>query len=826
MANQYLTIGSLSLLLSLSLPQISPLVPIAVHGQTSEDQIGEAIKLYQEGVALYEQSKFVEAIAAFKVALEKVRAIGERLGEQATLDYLGNTYAEIGQYNLAIETLGQALIIAQEREDREGEGRILTYIGSVYSRLSEYDKAEELYQQAAVIVKEIGDRGGESALLNNLAGLAVQRGQYSQVLDYYQQSLAISRELGDIDGEWRTLNNIALAYKFLGQYESALEYYEQSLATARQDGDRLGEGVIIDNIAGVYGELREHEKSLNYRLQALAIFRELGSKVKEATSLNNIATNYRLQGDYEKAIEFYQQALALNEGISSRETRAIIIDNMSSAYDHLGNHEKAKALSLEALAIFREVGNRRSEGIVLHNLGLRGFEQNNLEVAAKYLFAAVEVWESLRPGLTDANKVSLFETQADTYRLLQEVLLLQKKPEAALEVSERGRARAFAELLASRLNAQTEEPIELPKAPNLARIKEIAQQQQATLVEYSLNEDQVYIWVIQPEGKIDFRSAQLRGSDNNEKTNNLNQAVAETRSALFGSGSSTTKLKEFHQALIAPIADLLPQDPQEQVIFIPQGILYLIPFPALQDQAGKYLIEKHTILTAPSIQVLDLTRQQKERLEKTPKSEVLVVGNPQMPFFSFNRDNPPQPLAPLPGAEEEAIAIAKLFNTKVLTGKAAQEATVVPLMPEAKIIHLATHGLLDELEYLDLDIPGAIALAPSATEDGFLTSGEIFDLQLNAELVVLSACNTGRGDITGDGVVGLSRSFISAGVPSLVVSLWAVPDNPTMDLMTEFYRQMQEEPNKARALRQAMLRTMKLYPDPIDWAAFTLIGES
>ena len=825
MANQYLTIGSLSLLLSLSLPQISPLVPITASAQTSEDQIGEAIKLYQEGVALYEQSKFVEAIAVFKVALEKVRAIGEPLGEQATLDYLGNTYAEIGEYNLAIETLQQALVIAKERGDREGEGRILTYIGNVYSRLSEYEKAEDFYQQAATIIREIGDRKGESALFNNLAGLALKRGQYSQVLDYYQQSLAISRELGDIDGEWRTLNNIALAYKFLGQYESALEYYQESLAIARQDGDRLGEGVIIDNIAGVYGELRELEKSLAYRLQALAIFRELGSKVKEATSLNNIATNYRLQGDYEKAIEFYQQALALKEGIGSRETRAIIIDNMSSAYAQLSNYEKAEALSLEALAIFREVGNRRSEGIVLHNLGLRGLEQNNLEMAAKYLFAAVDVWESLRPGLTDANKVSLFETQADTYRLLQEVLLLQKKPEAALEVSERGRARAFAELLASRLNTQTEEPIELPRAPDLARIKKIAQQQQATLVEYSLNKDQVYIWVIQPEGKIDFRSAKLSNSDN-EETKNLNQEVTETRSALLSSGSPTTKLKELHQTLIAPIADLLPEDPQEQVIFIPQDTLYLIPFPALQDQAGQYLIEQHTIITAPSIQVLDLTRQQRERLERAPKSEVLVVGNPQMPFFSFSKDNPPQPLAPLPGAEEEAIAIAKLFDTEVLTGKAAKEATVVPLMPEAKIIHLATHGLLDELEYLDLDIPGAIALAPSATEDGFLTSGEIFDLQLNAELVVLSACNTGRGDITGDGVVGLSRSFISAGVPSLVVSLWAVPDNPTMDLMTEFYRQMQEEPNKARALRQAMLRTMKLYPDPIDWAAFTLIGES
>jgi CHAT domain-containing protein len=100
------------------------------------------------------------------------------------------------------------------------------------------------------------------------------------------------------------------------------------------------------------------------------------------------------------------------------------------------------------------------------------------------------------------------------------------------------------------------------------------------------------------------------------------------------------------------------------------------------------------------------------------------------------------------------------------------------------------------------------------------------DLKLNAELVVLSACNTGRGKLTGDGVVGLSRALISAGVPSIIVSLWPVPDDSTGKLMAEFYRQLQLNPNKAQALRQAMLITMKMHPKPQDWAAFTLIGEA
>ncbi len=123
----------------------------------------------------------------------------------------------------------------------------------------------------------------------------------------------------------------------------------------------------------------------------------------------------------------------------------------------------------------------------------------------------------------------------------------------------------------------------------------------------------------------------------------------------------------------------------------------------------------------------------------------------------------------------------------------------------------------------------AIALAPNSSSnnsDGLLTAAEILDLKLNAELVVLSACDTGRGRITGDGVIGLSRSLISVGVPSVLVSLWSVPDAPTASLMTQFYKNIQTNPDKAQALRQAMLATMKNNPNPVDWAAFTLIGEA
>jgi len=163
-------------------------------------------------------------------------------------------------------------------------------------------------------------------------------------------------------------------------------------------------------------------------------------------------------------------------------------------------------------------------------------------------------------------------------------------------------------------------------------------------------------------------------------------------------------------------------------------------------------------------------------------------------------------------------------KTKAIIGDKATKSAIVQQMSNARLIHLATHGLLDDFK--GLGVPGAIALAPDNQDDGLLTSSEILDLKLNSELVVLSACDTGRGRITGDGVIGLSRSLISAGVPSVIVSLWQVPDAPTASLMTEFYRNLKPNSDKAQALRQAMLTTMKQYPNPRDWAAFTLIGEA
>lgn len=440
---------------------------------------------------------------------------------------------------------------------------------------------------------------------------------------------------------------------------------------------------------------------------------------------------------------------------------------------------------------------------------------------------------------TNADQPSIIETQNFTSNRLQKLLIDQKKPEAALEISERSRNRSLVDILSERLSSSVVNPL------STEQIKQVAKQQNATLVQYSIindefnikgkkqtKESQLYIWVIQPTGDIAFRSVDLKPLWQKENIS-LADLVSQSRQFIdirerslkgiieavpIKKRNSTQKL---HKLLIAPIADVLPTQADAHIIFIPQGELFLVPFAALKNTKGKYLIEQHTIATAPSIQALDLLYQRQQKNQGVAK-DVLIVGNPTMPSVALKPGEPPQKLSQLPGAEKEAKQIAAIFDTQALTGDAATETAVIQKMPQAKIIHLATQGAFNELQ--GKSIPGALALAQSNQDDGLLTSEEILNLKLQAQLVVLSACDTALGKITADGVLGLSRSFFAAGVPSVIGSLWSVSDNETAFLMTEFYQKFSENPDKAAALRHAMLATMKKYPNPRNWAAFTLIG--
>ncbi|MEQ8467023.1 tetratricopeptide repeat protein [Coleofasciculus sp. E1-EBD-02] len=889
----------------------------------------EADSLNNLGYAHHSLGQYQRAIEFYQQSLDIYRKIGYREGEAKALNNLGNPYHSLGQYQQAIEFHQQSLDVSRKIGYREGEADSLNNLGNAYQSQGQYQRAIEFYQQSLDIYRKIDDPQGKAYSLNNLGNAYDSLGQSERAIESHQQSLEIYQKIVNPQGEANSLNNLGNAYHFLGQYQQAIEFYQQSLQIYQKIVNPQGEAKTLNNLGNAYYSLGQYERAIESHQQSLEIYQKIGDSQGEANSLNNLGNVYNFLGQYERAIEFYQQSLDIDRKIGSREGEASSLNNLGNPYYSLGQYERAIKFHQQSLDIYRKIGSREGEANSLNNLGNAFFKSGKFAQAETTLYDAIKVLESLRTELTDLNKVSIFETQANTYTTLQQVLIALNKANAALEIAERGRARAFVELLATQLSSQ---PDVTP--PNLDKIQQIAKKQNATLVEYAIiyddfkiqgreqyKESELYSWVIQPTGKVAFRKVDIKPLWQQQETsepktsvrefwqkylaswgypvtlailivvgsgcifitirrkrlvpwsllavgstvgllglvgyNQLSQNIA-TRSgekpktalaklvfsthetsqkgirglAEIASGktrqSQEERLQELHQLLIEPIAELLPTEPNARIIFIPQGNLFFVPFPALQDESGKHLIEKHTILTAPSIQVLELTRQQRQILGSRESGvgsrEFMVVGNPTMPKVASIPGEPPKPLEPLPGAEQEAKEIASLLNTQAIIGNQATEAAIVQQMPKARFIHLATHGLLDDL--YNADIPGAIALAPSGEDDGLLRASEILKLKLNAELVVLSACDTGQGRITGDGVIGLSRSLFTAGVPSVVASLWKVPDEPTAFLMANFYKNLQKQPDKAQALRQAMLTTMEKYPNPRNWAAFTLIGEA
>ncbi|MCL1469485.1 CHAT domain-containing protein [Argonema antarcticum] len=766
-------------------------------------------------------------------------------------------------FNDALESLQQALTIYRKIGNRQGEAFSLGDLGNAYYSLGEFQIAIDYHQQCLTIAREIRNRQGEAFSLGNLGSAYCSLGQYQLAINYHQQLLAIARKIGNRPGEAISLGNLGIAYNSLGEYKLAINYHQQCLTIAREIGNRQWEAASLGNLGNNYFFLRQYQKAIKYNQQQLTIAREIGDRQLETNSLGNLGNTYCGLGEYQRGSEYYHHQLAIARETGYRQGQANSLGNLGNAYHSLGEYEKGIKYHQQYQDIAREMRDRQGESSSLNNLGLAFLRTNQIAKAEETLYAAMQIRETLRSELPNYDhKVSIFEIYINTYQLLQEVLVAQNKFDTALEISERGRTRAFVELLTKTLfttnvgaglaedikqeqiTSQQNPPLQANVNLSSAQIQQIAQSQKATIIEYSILIEDIYIWVILPNGEIAFRRANL------QPLQQLNQTLANLESIILKSRVSIgieekdaeeqkikleTEFKRDNQGrypllqllyeiLISPIADLLPKHPNAKVIFIPHYNLFLVPFPALQNPAdGSYLIENHTILTAPSIQILDLTHQHHQNIRGLNQA-ALVVGDPLI-ASKFSQE--PYNLKPIPAAKEAAQTIAALLETEAITGEKATKAVIMDRILGVRIAHISAHGLLDD--FGDSGIPGAIILAPnSATDDGAIRAIDILALKLNSEIVVLSACSTGKGKITGDGIIGLSRCFILAGVPSVIVSLWNMGALSAKLLMTEFYQNLERGMDRAAALRYAMLTTKaeEGLDSPGDWAAFTLIGET
>jgi CHAT domain-containing protein len=281
-----------------------------------------------------------------------------------------------------------------------------------------------------------------------------------------------------------------------------------------------------------------------------------------------------------------------------------------------------------------------------------------------------------------------------------------------------------------------------------------------------------------------------------------------------------------YKDLIAPLASLIARD--EVVAIEPHGPLWLVPFAALEDESGSPLVGRWPIVYAPSAAVLDQIRRE-PAFDRSKDIKALIVGNPLTAGVALvgadgvrNIEN----FAPLLGAESEAQTLSGLVprgKQKLLIGRAATLNEVTFAAPSHTLIHLASHALANGEKPLE----SFVLLAAGSGDNGRLTAQRVLNLTLAVDLVTLSACETGLGYLSGDGIIGLSRAFLAAGARSILVSQWRVSDTGTPALMKAFYEQYTGSTvDKARALQRAMMRTRSTpgLGHPAFWAPFVLIG--
>lgn len=554
----------------------------------------------------------------------------------------------------------------------------------------------------------------------------------------------------------------------------------------------------------------------------------------------------RFAGDYDRVLQLRLANLdtvRAHPEAFAKDGPANALESVCAAYSWKRNYPLAIRYCREGLAAVEAVAEKASPGLDVprseQRLGINLYLAGQYAEAQELFQSAYRNYAAWSTPVNQPQAAWTYEPQVEVLRWLERTLVAQKHFDQALETSELGRSRALAATMARGTSNRA------IAVPSVEEIRAMARTRGATIVEYSVLYDydpdllfifsnfedtpvaSIYCWVIELNGKITFHESGVPS-----KGSSLVEMVRQARSSVGAYGRGLTlvsaserpagsPLKDLYSLLIAPVNSDLPRNPNQVVTFVLQDWLFMVPFAALQDNQGHYFIEQHAISVTPSVGVLELTHQ--EFASPRVSGGALVVGNPAMPSLALKPGEVAQPLMQLPGAEREATAVADRFHATALVGTLATKEQVLRQLPNAEVVHLATHGLLDQATS---GYQSALALAPASNDNGFLTMREIQDLKLNADLVVLSACDTALGKMSGDGILGLSRSFLTAGTPSVVVSLWAISDDSTAYLMQHFYGQLQAGQDKARSLRSAMLDTMQKYPSPLNWAAFTLIGET
>lgn len=839
------------------------------------DRSGEASAIQHIGRAHYLQDDYPKALELYNQALALVRSVNDRSREATVMFSIGQVYYHLGNYQKALDLYSESLSINRALLNRGAEASALSGLGQVYRSLGENAKALDYFDRWLTIARAAGERLNEAAALNNIAEVCVLMGDYQRALDLYNQALHLCRLIGNRDGEASCLNGVGSSYAGLREYQKALDFHGQALPILRAIGNRRREGYTLSQIGNTHLLLGQHQKALDYLNDALAIFRGLSVRSREANSLYTIARVLQARGDLAEARSHSNAAIRLAETFrhefSGQQMRTSFLASVRDYYelnvDLLMNlHKQRPSDGLEALAL---------------QMSERGRARGLLDLLAE---ANVDIRQGVDPGLLERER-SL--RQVIDARAEKQTQLLRGKPapeqvataarEIESTIAEYQDVQAKIRATSPRYAALTQtEPL------SLKQIQEQVLDADTLLLEYALGDKRSYVWAVT---QTSINGYELPGRAE------IEAAARSFYDLLRRSGDPETRRRgeledsssRLSEVLLTPVADQLGA---KRLAIVADGALQYVPFGALAEPAlrghgdrrtrvtespqrspsasSMPLMLQHEIVSLPSASALAVMRRETKGRALAPKL-VAVLADPVFDAADV-RVRPATPNAggsgkqseeakhlglkrsveetglasgkwPLPrllGTRREARTILSLapaqMSRQALDFEASRENAIGEDFSQYQIVHFATHGLINnrhpELSGLVLSLVDKQGTA----QNGFLRLNEIYNLRLPAELVVLSACQTGLGkDVRGEGFIGLTRGFMYAGARRMMASLWQVDDAATSELMQRFYRGVLSEKrlSPAAALRAAQIEMWKRkeWRSPYYWAAFVVQGE-
>lgn len=825
------------------------------------DRRREARALSDAGAAAWMRAEYPAAEAALRRARDEQQALGDARGEALTLLRLGRIPFKQGRYDEALELYARALALREGAGDLGGVAETEIAIGLVHLDRRAYSLSMDAFRRALVTAELAGDVEQRIFALDHIAIAWMFQDAPGEARAPLEEALRLARAAGSRPLEMKVRHLVANVDRQAGRYHAAIAAYEELAAYCEGEGnlrEAAWNRARLAKAAATLGRLENAKQS--YR-EAIATWERLGDRRPAAFALYDLARLLDRCGETDQALATYERARAVQHAIAL-PYESLLLSDLALLEARRGRIAAARRLASEAVDAADAVANPEMRWIALSRRAKVLLAAGREDEAWLSLAAALEAIETLRAGIepSDEAKAGFMEDKQEVYSDAVDLLVERGQPGLALEVSERARARALLDLLAAASDSDPslvrvpgshlESPVLAPP-PTEADLRAEARRLGATILEYSTGTARSVVLAIGPGGQVQSAVIAADAPDLARRIAALRRALEAERdpsSRAAGTGVATALLRDLYSLLVAPVAELLPAEAGGRVVIVPHGPLFLLPFACLVAPDGSYLVERYALSYAPSVGILRAVVARRGGMpRRSPR--VLAVGGPRGVSGTGGGDARELPV--LPGAEAEARDVAGLFTTSdaaLLTGAEAREDRVRELAPGRSIIHIAAHAVVREdapLEsYLALAAtPGADAdtdVVPRAAGDGRLTAREVLALPLEADLVVLSGCQTGLGAITGDGVSGLSRAFLSAGAASLVVSLWRVADVVGREVMARFQRELHVEgEGTPEALRRAQLSTIeslrrgtlrdeagnRVAESPLLWAPFVLVGE-